>query len=84
MVLGETAVAANVPRMTGTAFALLAVSARLAVAGRAAFGTALAILALAILALPVLAHAVLALAADAGGVMAVRAVGVEEEEPVDD
>jgi hypothetical protein len=65
--------------MTGTAFALLAVAARLAVAGGAAFGTALAILAL-----PLLAHAVLALAANAGGVMAVRAVGVEEEEPIDD
>jgi hypothetical protein len=65
--------------MTGTAFALLAVSARLAVAGGAAFGTTLAILAL-----PLLAHAVLALAANAGGVMTVRAVGVEEEEPIDD
>ena len=44
MVLGKATVPADVPRMTGTAFALLAVAARLAVAGGAAFGTALAIL----------------------------------------
>jgi hypothetical protein len=77
--LGKAAIATDVPRVAGPAFTLLAVAARLAVAGGAAFGTTLAILAL-----PLLAHAVLALAADAGGVMTVRAVGVEEEEPIDD
>jgi hypothetical protein len=65
--------------MTGTAFALLAVAARLTVAGGAAFGAALTILAGTVLTL-----AVLALAAHLGGVMAVGAVGVEQEEPVDD
>jgi len=77
--LGKAAVPTDMPRMTGTAFALLAVAARLAGAGGAAFGAALTALAG-----TVLAHAVLALAAHLGGVVAVGAVGVEQEEPVDD
>ena len=82
--LGKAAVTADVPRMTGTAFALLAIAARLAGAGWAAFRTALTALARAVRTGAVLAHSVLTPAADVGGVMTVGAVGVEQEEPVDD